>query len=185
MRHITIFMSVLLFFLTSLSFSQGPHRHRHGKDGSTAEDARRPGRHDPAHAADREVFHFLLDHREEIERTIKEIPGGVETVTASADPEVTSQIRVHVRSMHSRLLHNRPIHRRDPLFAEIFDHADEIQMKIEETERGLRVVETSEDPYVTKLIRAHARVIDQFLEHGRSEVRKNHPVPSPTSDSSE
>lgn len=132
---------------------------------------------DGDHRADMEVFHFLLDHRDAIERTVKELPDGVETVTESDDPEIASKIREHVRAMYRRLEEDRPIHRRDPLFAELFRHADAIEMTMEETDRGLRVRETSSDPYVVELIQSHARVVSAFIENGRAEMRKNHPVP--------
>jgi hypothetical protein len=41
----------------------------------------------------------------------------------------------------------------------------------------VRVVETSEDPYVVALIQAHARVVSAFIANGRAEMMKNHAVP--------
>ena len=80
--------------------------------------------------------------------------------------------------MSARVEDQRPIHRRDPLFAEIFAHADKIEMKYEATDRGVTVVETSSDPYVAKLIQAHAEVVSAFIKNGRSEMMKNHAVPA-------
>jgi uncharacterized protein len=129
------------------------------------------------HGEDMALFHFLLDHRDEIRRSVKELPDGVETLTESDVQETAEKIREHVRSMYQRLEESRPIHARDPLFAEIFRNADKIEMSIEDTERGLRVRETSTDPYVAKLIKSHAEVVSQFLVNGHAEMRKNHPVP--------
>lgn len=131
-----------------------------------------------AHQADMQVFHFLLDHRSEIRRSVKQLPDGVETLTESDEPATAAQIRTHVRSMCRRVEEGRPIHLRDPLFAEIFAHADRIQMAVAETEKGMRVRETSTDPYVARLIQSHAEVVTQFLAHGHAEVRRNHPPPS-------
>jgi hypothetical protein len=130
-----------------------------------------------AHGEDMALFHYLLDHREEIRRSLQELPDGVETLTESDDAEIAGKIREHVRSMYRRLEEGRPIHRRDPLFAEVFRYADKIEMTMEDTERGLRVRETSADPYVAKLIKSHAEVVSQFLAYGHAEMRKNHPVP--------
>jgi hypothetical protein len=44
--------------------------------------------------------------------------------------------------------------------------------------RGIRVTETSTDPYVVKLIQAHAEVLNAFIKNGRAEAMKNHDVPS-------
>jgi hypothetical protein len=126
---------------------------------------------------DMALFHFLLDHRDEIRRSVKELPDGVETLTESDVPETAAKIREHVRSMYRRLEEGRPIHARDPLFAEIFRNAGKIEMSIEDTERGLRVRETSADPYVAELVRRHAEVVNQFLANGHAEMRTNHPVP--------
>jgi len=82
--------------------------------------------------------------------------------------------------MHERLKSGMGIHYRDPLFAEIFRHHDKIDMKIEKTKNGVRVTETSVDPYVAKLIQAHAGAVSKFIENGHAEVRKNHPLPDRT-----
>ena len=132
---------------------------------------------DGDHAEDMALFHFLLDHREEIRRSVEMLPDGVETLTESDVPEMASTIREHVRSMYQRLEEGRPIHARDPLFAEIFRNADKIRMTIEDTEHGLRVRETSDDPYVAKLIQRHAEVVNGFLANGHAEMRKSHPLP--------
>jgi hypothetical protein len=137
-----------------------------------------PGlRKDAAHRADMELFHFLLDHRSEITRKVTKLPNGVETLTESANPKVVEKLQAHVRSMYERVKAGRPIHARDPLFAEIFRHADKITMKVEKTEKGVKVIETSDDPHVARLIQAHAEVVNLFLKNGRAEMRKNHPLP--------
>ncbi len=132
---------------------------------------------DPRFNEDRKWFHFLLDNRARIRRTIEQLPNGVETVTESDDPEVAAGIQTHVATMHVRLKEGRGIHLRDPLFREVFRHADEIHMQIEDIENGVRVTETSDDPHVAALIQAHAHVVSKFIEHGHDEVRKNHATP--------
>ena len=79
--------------------------------------------------------------------------------------------------MHQRVKTGKGIHLRDPLFAEIFKHYDKVSMKVEKTEKGVKVTETSDDPYVAKLIQAHAAVVTKFIENGHDEVRKDHPLP--------
>lgn len=132
---------------------------------------------DPNFVADRDVFHFLLANRADIKRTVKEVKNGVETVTESDKPEVARKIREHVAAMHERVKSGKGIHYRDSLFAEIFKHSDKIAMTVEKTEKGVKVIETSDDAYVAKLIQAHARVVTKFIENGPEEVRKNHPQP--------
>jgi hypothetical protein len=135
-----------------------------------------PGK-DAAHRADMELFHFLLDHRKEITHKVTNLPNGIETLTESANPKVVEKLQAHVASMYKRVEEKRPIHARDPLFAEIFRNTDKIKMKVEKTKVGVKVVETSEDPYVAELIQAHAEVVNLFLKNGRTEMMKNHAVP--------
>ncbi len=130
-----------------------------------------------AGVSDRDLFHVLLDHREAITRTVTPLENGVDTVTETDDAEVRAALRAHAESMHGRVEDGRGIHLRDPLFAELFRNADRITMRVEPTERGVHVVETSEDPAVAALIRAHAEVVTAFLANGHAEVRRNHPVP--------
>lgn len=127
--------------------------------------------------ADMQLFHQLFAHRAEIVRHVSVRPDGVETLTESTNPEVTRILQAHVDSMVARVKEARPIHRRDPLFREIFRNADKIHVQVERTEHGLRVVETSDDAYVAKLIQAHADVVNGFIANGRAEMMKNHPVP--------
>lgn len=132
---------------------------------------------DDAHQADMQLFHYLLDHRKDITRQVKNLPNGIETVTESTDAKLVEKLQAHVASMHKRILEKRPIHARDPLFAEIFRNAGKITMKVENTKTGVKVTETSDDAYVAKLLQAHAEVVNLFLKNGRDEMRKDHPLP--------
>jgi hypothetical protein len=158
--------SVLALALISVSpaSSQGG-RGQHGMMG------------DSAHGADMQVFHQLFDHRSDITRQVMRRPDGIETVTESTNREVTRLLQTHVVSMLARVKEQRPIHQRDPLFAELFRYADRIDARHEMTAGGVRVVETSPDPYVVKLLQAHADVVSAFIANGRSEMMKNHPLP--------
>jgi hypothetical protein len=127
--------------------------------------------------ADMQVFHQLFAHRSEIVRQISVRPDGVETLTESDNPQVTQVLQTHVDSMVARVEEARPFHLRDPLFREIFRNAAKIQVQVERTEKGVRVVETSADSYVARLIQAHAKVVDAFIANGHAEMMRNHPLP--------
>lgn len=98
-------------------------------------------------------------------------------MTESDDPKIVPELQKHVASMVKRIEQGQPIRMRDPLFAEIFRHAEKIDVKVEQTEKGVRVVETSSDPYVARLIQAHAKVVSRFVKHGYPEAQANHAVP--------
>ncbi|MCM2371459.1 DsrE family protein [Aporhodopirellula aestuarii] len=133
--------------------------------------------HDDRHDEDRDVFQYLLANHEKIQRSVKELSDGVETLTESDDPDVADKIKEHVEWMEYRIEETNPIRMRDPLFAEIFQHTDQIKMVHEDTEKGVRVTETSADPYVAQLIKAHAKAVSGFVERGFAEAMKNHAVP--------
>ena len=137
----------------------------------------RGGQGDTQFVVDRDVFHFLLANGKKIRREVKNLKDGVETVTESDDPEVAGKIQEHVAAMYVRVETPSPIRMRDPLFAEIFRNTDKIEMKFEETEKGVKAIETSKDPYVAKLIQEHAKVVSLFVKNGFEEAHKNHAVP--------
>jgi ubiquinone/menaquinone biosynthesis C-methylase UbiE len=132
----------------------------------------------PELRADQDVFHYLLRHRADIRRSVKQIEGGVETLTESDKPEVAAKIQEHVDAMHRRVTTGRGFRYWDELFAAIFEHHKSIRMEVTPTDQGVRVVETSDEPAVTALIRAHAKVVSNFVAHGFDEAHKNHPVPA-------
>jgi len=132
---------------------------------------------DPRFVEDREDFHFLLSHREQIRRTITQRADGVDTLTESDDPDVAAGIQKHVHAMHTRVRDGRGIHLRDPLFREVFRNAESVTMTVTDTDHGVRVVETSADPYVAALIQAHAEVVSGFIANGHDEVHRNHELP--------
>jgi uncharacterized protein len=132
---------------------------------------------DASHMADMSLIHELLDNGAKVTRTVTMRPDGVETLTESDDPAIAKTIQTHVVSMYGRVTEGRPIHLRDPLFRAIFEHASQITMAHQLTPRGIRVTETSSEPYVVRLIQAHAEVLNAFIKNGRAEAMKNHDVP--------
>jgi len=119
----------------------------------------------------------MLQSHDQIRRKVKNVKNGVETLTESDEPKIAAKIQEHVAPMAQRVEQKRPIRMRDPLFAEVFRHADKIHLKYKKTAKGVRVVETSEDPYVVQLIQAHGGVVSLFVKNGFDEAWKNHEVP--------
>ncbi|MEZ6124834.1 MAG: DsrE family protein [Planctomycetaceae bacterium] len=195
-RHASFWVSLsVAVLICGQAFSQGPGFGRgRGPGGGGPGFGRGMGRgaqqhsqegggahgHDDRHDEDHEVFQFLLENHTKIKRTVKELPNGVETLTESDTPEIASKIQEHVEWMEYRVKETHPIRMRDPLFAELFQHTDKIRMVHEDTDKGVKVTETSDDPYVTRLIQAHAKAVTGFVERGFAEAMKNHSVPGRT-----
>lgn len=133
---------------------------------------------DPGTRADQDVFHYLLEHHQKIRRVVKNTATGVETLTESDNPEVADKIQEHVASMHQRIKDGRGLRFWDDLFAAIFKNHARIEMTVENTDKGVRVTETSKDPAVALLIQAHAVVVSHFVAKGFEAAHENHPVPA-------
>jgi ubiquinone/menaquinone biosynthesis C-methylase UbiE/intracellular sulfur oxidation DsrE/DsrF family protein len=133
----------------------------------------------PEMRADQAVFHYLLENHSKIHRTVKLLDNGVDTLTESDDPAVAAKIQEHVVAMHERVKKGRGLRFWDELFVAIFKDYDKITMLVENTEKGVRVKETSDNKQVVSLIQAHAEVVSLFVKHGFDEAHKNHPVPKP------
>jgi hypothetical protein len=132
---------------------------------------------DSQHDKDHQDFFFLIEHRDSIRRTVKNIPNGIESLTESDVAEVADMIQVHVEAMYDRVENGNPIRMRDPIFRAIFANADKIKMNVEHTEHGVRVTETSTDAYVVKLLQEHAKVVSLWIKNGYAELPKNHAAP--------
>ncbi len=129
------------------------------------------------HMQDMQMIHALFADHQKISRTIKKIDKGVETITESDDPKVQAMIREHVAAMYKRLTEKQPIRMWDPLFAELFKHAEKIKVEMSNTAKGIKVIETSDDPWVVKLVQAHAEGVSEFVKEGMPSMHKEHPLP--------
>jgi YHS domain-containing protein/acylphosphatase len=126
---------------------------------------------------DMQTIHTLFAEHQKITRTVKNIGNGVEALTESEDPKVQALIAEHAWAMQKRLADKQPIRAWDPLFAELFKYSDKIKFEVTKTPKGVKVVETSTDPYVVKLLQAHAAGVSEFVKEGSSSMHKTHPLP--------
>ena len=113
----------------------------------------------------------LLGGHDAVARTVEEIPGGVRTTTTTTEPELVEALRTHVRQMARRLDQGRPVRLWDPVFRGVFAHADEITVAMRDIDGGIEVTETSDDPEVVSLIRAHAAKVSDFVARGHEAAR--------------
>jgi len=132
----------------------------------------------PDVVADQDIFHDLLANHDRIRRSVTKLSNGVEALTESDDPKVAEKIKSHARSMHERIQQGRGLRYWDELFAEVFRHHADIRMSVDETEKGVRTIETSTNAYAATLIQAHAEVVSKFVADGFEEAHKNHEVPA-------
>ena len=128
---------------------------------------------------DMTTLRAMFAARDKITRTVKNLPNGAETITESQDPEIASLIQEHVPAMEGRVEEDRrlPPMTFHPIFIELIKHADDFTFTYEETEHGVKVKYTSEDPYVVMLIQEHAKLVSRFVKNGMDEVHKPYTLP--------
>jgi hypothetical protein len=131
-----------------------------------------------ASTAEMRVIRGLLANPGRIERTVRDVPGGVLAITTSDDPRVAQLLRSHVRQMRASYERDEPIRTMDPLFRELFLNRERINLQVEDIPGGVRVLHTSDDPQVVALIRQHAHhFVSEAAEQGMARAMRPTPLP--------
>ena len=163
-----------------LSMESAAREPRNGHCAGHQADHSKRGRHGKSgnRSAMQTAMTLVHGDRSLILRTVEEVPNGVVTVTRiPSDQEAAEVLKHHVAEMKSLLESGGRVRHWDPLFAEIFEHAEEIEIEIETLEDGVRVTEISDNPQIVALIRAHAQKVDEFIAWGPEAVHEPTPVP--------
>lgn len=119
-----------------------------------------------ATAADMSTYMDLFSRHAELRRTVQLVPGGIRTVTESADPALTAQLQEHVASMYSYLDQDTEVTCMSASLPVLFRSSRRYRRTLTNTARGVAVTETSTDPRITAAIRAHAAEVTGFVEDG-------------------
>jgi hypothetical protein len=117
------------------------------------------------------TIHRLLSEHDKIQRTVRDIPNGIETTTTSSDPKLAELIRDHVRHMKARIEKGEPIRQMDPLFREIFANHEHIQISVEKAGRRARHRDRGRAP--RRCSRAPARSARRLRVHRRGDAARN------------
>jgi len=115
-----------------------------------------------------QVIHAMFVNHDRIKRTVENLPNGIRTVTESDDPSLAELIKKHVAEMGSRVGAGDdprlPIES-DSLHA-IFRDKDKIKTSYETTDKGVAVVQTSDDPRTVAALQKHASEVSDFVQEG-------------------
>ncbi len=117
-------------------------------------------------AYDKGVWIALLRNHTAIRREVRHLENGVEAVTESDDPAIAELIRDHALAMKHRMTVGARVRVWDPVFLELFEHADKVQLRVTTTDKGVSIVETSDDPHTVMLLRSHAAGLSDFVREG-------------------
>jgi hypothetical protein len=117
---------------------------------------------DAAFQADMQLVHEMLAGHDKIKRSVENLPDGIRTVTESEDPQVARALKAHVASMEQRLKEGRIFNLFSPTLPVLFDNKDKITTKVQITEKGAAVTQTSTDAKVVAALQAHAGEVSEL-----------------------
>jgi hypothetical protein len=136
--------------------------------------------HDEATMSQLQVIHTMLVNHDRITRTVTNLPNGIRTVTESDDPALAGQIKTHVADMGKRVgagddpglpIESEALH-------SIFRDKDKIHTTYETTNKGIAVVQTSDDAKTVAALQSHAAEVTDLVHGGMAALQtammKNH-----------
>jgi hypothetical protein len=116
--------------------------------------------------ADMSRYTEMFNRHSEITRTVEEIPGGIRTTTQSNSPDLVGQLQAHVSSMYSHVDQGAEVMCMSGSLPTLFRNASGYRRQLTLTPTGVIAEETSDDPNLTQVIRAHAQEVTGFVVNG-------------------
>ena len=109
-----------------------------------------------------------------IERNVTNIPNGIITVTEAKDEVLREAIVSHVSMMVTRLQdgQNPEVIIQSPTLDALFEFHVAIDTEIELTDMGVKVIQTSANPQVVKLLQTNAVEVSDMSERGMQAVHE-------------
>ena len=114
------------------------------------------------------INHKLLDRR------IEPLPNGIRTITETDDETLRAALVNHVSMMLTRIEDGRNPHVmiQSPTLDKLFAVHDKINTEIEMTDRGIAVVQTSNDTAVVAALQTHAAEVSDMAARGMEAVHE-------------
>jgi hypothetical protein len=104
---------------------------------------------------------------------VTNLPDGIRTVTESGDPQVAGVLKAHVASMEGRLRDGRDFNMFSPTLPVLFENKDKIMTRVEATETGIIVTQTSRDPAVVAALQGHAEEVSELVRDGMEAMMRS------------
>ena len=129
--------------------------------------------HDEATMSQLQVIHTMLVNHDRITRTVTNLPNGIRTVTESDDPALAAQIKTHVADMGKRVgagddpglpIESEALH-------SIFRDKDKIHTTYETPDKGIVVVQTSDDVKTVAALQSHAAEVPDLVQGGMAALQ--------------
>ena len=185
-------VAATFFYLHHTSGGSGHEGGHHSGDASSSAHAQHDGgkhhggkhEHDEINmpglqgkdTTDREVNDLkeIFRSHEGISRRVSNVQNGIVTTTEAEDETLREAIISHVSMMVTRLQEGRnpEVIIQSPTLDALFDFYDEIDTEIETTELGVKVIQTSSNPRVVRLLQAHAAEVSDMASRGMEAVHE-------------
>ena len=109
-----------------------------------------------------------------ITRTVSNLTNGIVTITEAEDETLREAIVSHVSMMVTRLQNgkNPEVIIQSPTLDALFDVYGEIDTEIELTNTGVKIIQTSSNQDVVKLLQRHAAEVSDMAEKGMRAVHE-------------
>jgi hypothetical protein len=130
--------------------------------------------------AARDNIHRLFDQHSTLRRSVTLTETGYTALTESDDPQLAQTLRSHVAQMRERLESGLAVRRWDPAYEEMVRHYKDLELQVEPTPKGLRVVMTGRTPAAVNVAQNHAGIVSKFIEVGWAEHDVRHPAVAST-----
>jgi hypothetical protein len=118
------------------------------------------------------TINYLLANHDRMSFSYRLIRHGVRTFNTSKSPDVVNAIQIHAADMKVRMDQGVNVRPSDPLFQELVLHHAAIKIHLKNLPDGVMEDETSSDPQVVLLIRAHTKVVAEFVREGMARARE-------------
>jgi len=151
------------------------HGRHHGADGTGHDMVNMPGlRGLNATPEESAELATLFRNFQKIDRTVKNLPNGIQTLTYTKDEELRAVVVSHVTGILQRVEEGRDpkVMIQSPTLDILFERRDRIKTEIETTDDGIMVTQTSDDPGVVKALQTHAAEVSAMVDRGMDTVHE-------------
>jgi len=135
---------------------------------------------DPSIPAVMQVVHELMTNHDKLRRTVVNLPNGIRTLTESDDPAMVQQIQKHVEMTGKLVADGRApnLPMSTPALHGVLQNGRKIDRKVELTDKGVLVVETSDDSATVALLQKHAAEVTDLVKRGMAAMHDPAPAPA-------
>lgn len=152
------------------------HGPMHGANGAGHDEVNMPGlKGENASAEESEELAVMFRNFDKITREVTNLPNGIRTITNSTDEEVMAKLVSHVVGMIGRVeeLSDPKIFIQSPTLDIFFKRGKNIKSKIDVTDEGIVVTQTSDDPELVKALQTHAAEVTDMADRGMQAVHES------------